>query len=109
MTIEQRITELGYTLPEAPPKGGTYVPCKEFAGNLAYLSGCGPAIGGENFTGKLGADVSFEDGRKAAENCVLNLLAVIKKNLGSLERVKSNCKQAEVWPNFCRSGAAHSY
>jgi enamine deaminase RidA (YjgF/YER057c/UK114 family) len=94
MRIEERMRSLGYILPEAPPRGGVYMPCKEFGGEmkLAYLSGCGPAIADSNITGKLGREVSFEDGCRAAENCVLNLLAVLKKYAGDLDRVANIVK-----------------
>lgn len=92
MLIEKKIQEIGITLPPAPPKGGTYTPCKEFGGNLAYISGCGPLIGGKNFTGKLGGEVSFADGCQAAENCMLNVLATLKGKIGDLDRVKSIAK-----------------
>jgi addiction module RelB/DinJ family antitoxin len=92
MNIEEKIKSLGITLPEAPKKGGVYTPCKQFGGGLTYLSGCVPVIDGKNITGKLGKDCSLEDGRKAAENCVLNLLAVIKRDIGSLDKIKSIIK-----------------
>ena len=92
MKIKKRLQELGYTLPEAPAKGGVYTPVKEFCNNMAYVSGCVPLINGQNITGKLGADCSLEDGRKAAERCTLNLLAVLKAHLGNLDRIKSCVK-----------------
>ena len=92
MEIEKRISDLGYTLPPAPQKAGVYVPVKEFGSSLAYVSGCLPVINGQNITGKLGADCSVEDGCKAAKNCTLNILAVLKQHLGSLDRVKSCVK-----------------
>ena len=92
MQIEKRLQELGYTLPEAPKKGGVYVPVKEFCNKMAYVSGCVPIINGEIITGKLGADCSFEDGVKAAEYCTLNLLAVLKAHLGDLDKIKSCVK-----------------
>ena len=92
MQIEKRLQELGYTLPEAPKKGGVYTPVKEFCNNMAYVSGCVSIIAGESITGKLGADCSFEDGLKAAEYCALNLLAVLKAHLGDLDKIKSCTK-----------------
>jgi enamine deaminase RidA (YjgF/YER057c/UK114 family) len=91
--IEKRIEELGYKLPSAPGRGGVYTPCKIFGdGKLAYVSGCGPAIGETNFKGKLGGEVSFEDGSQAARNCLLNVLAVLKSVVGDLDNVKSCVK-----------------
>lgn len=92
MQIENTITELGYVLPPAPQKGGVYAPCKEFGNRLVYISGCVPTIGSVTYTGKLGKDISFEDGQVAAQNCMLNILAVIKANIGDLDRVKSFVK-----------------
>lgn len=93
MKIEERIKELGYELPLAPAKGGLYTPCKIFnQGKLAYVSGCGPAIKDMNYIGKLGAGVSFEEGCEAAKNCMLNVLAVLKENLGDLDKIKSCAK-----------------
>ena len=92
MQIEKRLQELGYTLPEAPKKGGVYVPVKEFCNNMAYVSGCVPIIDGKIISGKLGADCSFEDGLKASEHCTLNLLAVLKAHLGDLDKIKSCVK-----------------
>lgn len=91
--LEARIRELGLTLPEAPAKGGVYTPCKEFCqGKLAYVSGCGPAINGQNITGKAGGEVGFEEASQAAVNCLLNVLAVLKAKLGDLSRIRSFVK-----------------
>jgi len=92
MQIEKRLQELGYTLPEAPKKGGVYAPVKEFCDNLAYVSGCVPILEGHVITGKLGVDCSFEDGCKAAERCTLNILASLKAYLGDLDKIKSCVK-----------------
>lgn len=88
INIEEKLKSLGYTLPEAPAKGGVYTPCREFGNGFAYVSGCGPSISGDTIVGKIGDEVSFEDGQKAAINCMLNVLAVIKQQLGDLSRVK---------------------
>lgn len=87
MSVETRLTELGISLPPAPPKGGVYQPLLR-TGNLAYLSGHGPYQEDETYiTGRLGADLSLEDGQKAARQCGLALLATIKNELGSLDKV----------------------
>ncbi len=91
--LEARIRELGFELPTAPAKGGIYTPCKEFCqGKLAYVSGCGPAVSGQNITGKAGAEVDFDEASQAAVNCLLNVLAVLKAQLGDLSRIKSFVK-----------------
>ena len=92
MRIEDRLKELGYTLPEAPKRVGVYMPVKAFCNNLAQVSGCLPIIDGANITGKLGDDCSIEDGCKAAVQCTLNILANLKAYLNDLDRIKSCVK-----------------
>lgn len=87
MDVYEKLKELGLTLPEAPAKGGVYTPCKLTEDGYAYISGCGPVIGGVQITGKLGQDVSVEDGQKYAQNCMLNVLAVLERKIGDLNRV----------------------
>lgn len=90
--VYAKLKELGLTLPKAPAKGGVYSPCKRFGGDLVYLSGCGPAIGGKSAQGKLGDTVTIEQGQAAARDCVLNLLAVLEREIGDLNRVRSVVK-----------------
>lgn len=90
MCIYEKMNQLGITLPEAPPKGGVYVPVKIFGGKLVYVSGNGPDINGKPFKrGKLGKELTLEEGQEAAKNCVLNMLAVIHKNIGDLNQIKT--------------------
>jgi len=92
MKVEKRLEELGLTLPEAPTPAGTYLSAKR-QGNLLYLAGAGPTLDGKAvYEGKVGAEVSLEDAYKAAQLTMLNLLAVMKKELGDLDRVKSVVK-----------------
>ena len=57
--------------------------------HLLYCSGCGPDIGdGHNIVGKVGGDLTLEQGQKAAYNCMLNLLANLDAKLGDLNRIK---------------------
>jgi len=88
MSIENRIQELGLALPEAPAAAGTYSPVV-VVGNMAYVSGQGP-VGpdGRWLTGKVGDDLSEEEGVAAARVVGLTMLATIKAELGSLDRVK---------------------
>ncbi|MCA9048655.1 MAG: RidA family protein [Planctomycetaceae bacterium] len=88
MSIEARIRELGLTLPSAPPAGGTYSPVV-IVGNLAYVSGQGP-VGpdGEYVVGRVGSEVNEEQGIAAARTVGLTMLATIRTQLGSLDRVK---------------------
>ncbi len=86
-TIEARLAELKLTLPQPAAAAGNYLPAKA-AGGFLYLSGALPFVSGElQFPGKVGAGVTLEQGQEAARICTLNLLAAIKANAGSLERV----------------------
>ena len=87
MDVYGRLTELGLTLPEAPAKGGVYTPCKLTEEGYAYISGCGPAIDGRQAVGKLGREFCVEEGQRLARNCMLNVLAVLEKKIGDLNRV----------------------
>ena len=88
MNPEAQITALGLTLPPAPPRGGVYKPVVIF-GNVAYVSGHGPYRGPDDYIcGRVGADMSLEEGKAAARQVGLAMLATLKKELGSLDRVK---------------------
>jgi enamine deaminase RidA (YjgF/YER057c/UK114 family) len=88
MSTEARIQELGLTLPEAPAAGGTYSPVV-IVGNLAFVSGQGPVTAdGSYLKGRVGQDLSEEDGIHAARVVGLTMLATIRAQLGSLDRVK---------------------
>lgn len=87
--VYEKLAEKGITLPAPPPKGGVYTPVQEFGANLLYCSGCGPDLGnGNTVIGKLGRELTLEDGQKAAYNCVLNLLANLHEKTGDLNRIK---------------------
>ncbi len=81
MTTEQKLAELGIELPAVPAAAGNYVHAVR-TGNLLYLAGKGPGI-----TGKVGCDVSQEDAYGAARETGLVLIAVLKDELGDLDRV----------------------
>lgn len=90
--IEDKINELGYTLPEPPKPLAAYVPAV-LAGDLVFTAGQIPVSGGElQYTGKLGRDISEEDGRKAAEICALNCLSAVKGIIGELDRIEKVIK-----------------
>ena len=85
---ERRLAELGIELPPASKPIGTYVPSVQ-VGNLLFLSGLGPRRPDGSFVaGKVGADVTLEQGREAARIVGLNMLANIRAALGSLDRVE---------------------
>lgn len=84
--IEARLAELGLTLPEPAAPVASYVPAVE-AGGLLHISGQLPFVGGALVTGRLGEDVSLEQGIEAAQACGVMILAQAKAALGSLDRV----------------------
>lgn len=92
MDVYERLKQLGLQLPPPPEKGGLYIPCKCFGGNLYYVSGCGPAVNGQTCTGKLGQDVTLEQGQEAARDCMLNVLSVLQAEIKDLNRVKNVVK-----------------
>jgi enamine deaminase RidA (YjgF/YER057c/UK114 family) len=92
MTIAERMAELGVELPSAPVPVASYVPVRQ-AGDLAFASGQTPTRDGKLvMQGKLGRDVSVEDGQRAAEMAVLNCLATLSQQLGSLDRIAAVVK-----------------
>jgi len=88
MLHEEKLKELGLSLPEAPKPVANYVPVVR-VGDLLFLSGVLPSRDGQLvMTGKLGAGLSIEQGRQAAQLAVLNGLAIVKAEVGSLDRVQ---------------------
>jgi enamine deaminase RidA (YjgF/YER057c/UK114 family) len=85
--ITARLAELGLTLPEAAAPVAAYVPVV-VAGGLAHVSGQLPFVAGKLVRGRLGEDVSLEEGYAAARACGLMLIAQLKAALGSLDRVE---------------------
>ena len=92
--IYERLDKLGLAVPKAPVKGGVYSPCKAFGDGLIYVSGCGPSIAGndEKIAGRLGNEISLEEGRKYARQCMLNILAVLEREVGDLNKIKDCVK-----------------
>lgn len=86
MSIEQRLAELGITLPEPAAPVAAYVPAIE-AGGLLYISGQVSQRDGQRITGRLGENMDVDAGRDAAQSCGIMLLAQMKAALGSLDRV----------------------
>src|SRR2546421_1269492 len=86
-SVEQRLQELGIKLPEPTEPFGTYVEAVQ-TGNLLFLSGMLPTEGhGAKYIGRVGAELDVEAGRKAAHLAALNVLAVARQHLGSLDKV----------------------
>ena len=87
MSIDAKLAELGLTLPAAAAPVAAYVPVV-IAGGLAYVSGQVSFVDGVLVKGRLGDDVSLEQGIAAAQGCGLMILAQLKAALGSLDRVE---------------------
>ncbi len=88
MSAEARIAELGLELPPAPKPAGVYQPVV-VAGNMAYVSGHGPLLpDGSMLTGRVGQDVDLEGGYRAARQVGLAILATLRAQFGSLDKVK---------------------
>jgi enamine deaminase RidA (YjgF/YER057c/UK114 family) len=87
-TPEERLEQLGVTLPAPATPVAAYVPCVR-TGNLVYVSGQVPLVDGKpSHLGRLGAEVGLEDGVAAARTCAVNVLAALKAELGELSRVR---------------------
>jgi enamine deaminase RidA (YjgF/YER057c/UK114 family) len=87
MSAEARLKELGIVLPSLGTPVANYLPYR-IAGNILYLAGQGPRDeSGKQLTGKLGKDISVEEGYRRARLVGLGLLAAMRDALGSLDRV----------------------
>ena len=90
--VEQRLSELGLTLPEVATPAGSYLPAM-ISGNLVFTAGQIPVIEGKLMaTGKLGAEITVEYGAEIAQRCALNALAAVKSVIGDLDRVQQVVK-----------------
>jgi enamine deaminase RidA (YjgF/YER057c/UK114 family) len=90
--IEEKIIELGFEVPEVAKPLAAYIPAKK-VDNLVFTSGQVPLVKGElKYVGKVGQDLSEEEGQKAAEICALNCLAAIKGVVGSLDKIEEIIK-----------------
>lgn len=90
--IEERIKELGYVLPAPQEAKYKFVTVLVFD-NIAYISGTLPFVDGKlPLEGKVGDTVTIEEGQKLAEICVINMLANLKGEIGSLEKVEQIIK-----------------
>lgn len=85
--VERKLSEMGYVLPDPPSPLANYIPGYR-SGNLVFLSGVGPrSSNGDSITGRLGKDLTVEQGYEAAKLCGLNLLANLKLIIGDLDKV----------------------
>jgi len=87
MSVEKRLEEMGIVIPDVAKPLASYVPAV-LTGNHVYTSGQVPLKEGKlRYTGKVGKDLTLEEGVEAARVCVLNALAAVKSIVGSLDRV----------------------
>ena len=90
--IEEKIKELGYNLPETTKPLAAYIPAIR-AGEFVYTSGQVPIVDGElKYKGKVGTDLTLENGQKAAIICALNGLSAIKAVIGDLNMIEQIIK-----------------
>ena len=88
MTIEEKLEAMGLELPPPPPLGGIYKPVN-IIDNMLYVSGQGPARNDGTFiTGKLGGDLTVEDGYRAARQVGLTMISTIRSQIGDLSRIR---------------------
>ncbi|MFO0773887.1 MAG: RidA family protein [Nitrospiraceae bacterium] len=88
MSFEQRVIDLGLTLPTAPKPVANYIPAVR-VGDLIFLSGVLPMKDGHlQSTGKLGREVTVAQGQAAAKQALLNALAIVRQEMGDLEQVR---------------------
>ncbi|CDQ18151.1 Enamine deaminase RidA, house cleaning of reactive enamine intermediates, YjgF/YER057c/UK114 family [Halobacillus karajensis] len=92
INVEEKIKELGIVIPEAPKPGAVYVPAKT-VGKLVYTSGQDCRVNGKLlYEGKLGSDLTVKQGYEAAQQTMINCLAVLKAEIGNLSRIKQVIK-----------------
>jgi len=104
--IEKNLSEMRLSLPEVSAPVANYVPYVKI-GKLVFISGQLPIAEGKvKFTGKLGADVTIEDGVEAAKLCALNIVAQLKSAIGSLDKVK-RCVKLTGFVNSTADFTAH--
>src|SRR5690606_22185990 len=104
-TPDEQFQQLGLALPTAPAPKGVYKPCLR-VGNLIYVSGHGPVKeDGSLVSGRVGSDLTAEEGKEAAQKVGLTILATLKKEVGSLNRIQRVIKvlgMVNAEPDFAR-------
>jgi len=89
--VEARLADLGITLPPVSAPVANYLGCKR-AGDMLYVGGHGPVKASGIVRGKVGATVTLEQAREAAKATALSMLATVRAELGSLDRVRQVVK-----------------
>jgi enamine deaminase RidA (YjgF/YER057c/UK114 family) len=105
MPVRDRLEELGLRLPPVFPPAANYLGCV-VDGDLVYVGGHGPINGDEVVIGKVGADLTVDDGRRAARMTALSILATLEAELGDLERIRRIIRvfgMVNVAPGFERT------
>ena len=100
--IEERLTEIGIVLPDPFPPVANYLSCSRL-GDVLYVGGHGPIDGTRAVVGKVGTDLTLQQGREAARVCGLSMVATMRAELGDLDRVKRIIKvygMVNVAPGF---------
>lgn len=107
MTIAERLAASGIVLPPVSPPAGNYQLCVVDSG-LVYVGGHGPIAGNEIVRGKVGRDLTLEQGRTAARMVALSILATLQSELGELDRIERILRvfgMVNVAPGFDRTPA----
>jgi enamine deaminase RidA (YjgF/YER057c/UK114 family) len=92
MSVYENLKKLHIELPEPPAKGGIYIPVRQ-VGNLIFTSGVGPIVNGiPAFVGKIGKDLTIEEGELAARIVAINILSILHQFLTDLNRIKQVVK-----------------
>ena len=100
--IAQRLASLGIVLPPVSPPAASYLGCVIDNG-VVHVSGHGPVAGAEVVRGKVGGDLSLDEGRRAARLTALSILATLEAELGDLDRIDRFLKvfgMVNVAPGF---------
>ncbi|MEK7245155.1 MAG: RidA family protein [Pseudomonadota bacterium] len=105
--VEKRLADAGIVLPAAAAPVGNYVPAV-ITGNLVFMAGQLPNRDGKLVVrGKLGAEVTVEQGQEAARLCAINILAQLKAAIGDLDRVR-RCVRVGGFVNCSPEFADHA-
>jgi enamine deaminase RidA (YjgF/YER057c/UK114 family) len=92
MTIEGKLKQIGVELPPVPKPLAAYIPAVR-TGNLLFVAGQGPVLSGQmQYKGKVGKELTLEQGYEAAKICALNCLSIVKDEIGSLDKVNKIVK-----------------
>jgi enamine deaminase RidA (YjgF/YER057c/UK114 family) len=105
--IDQRLQELGITLPPVFPPAGNYLGCV-VDNDMVYVGGHGPIDGETIIRGKVGRDLSLEEGKQAARMTALSILSTLRADLGNLDRIVRIVKvfgMVNVAPGFNQTPA----